>query len=190
MIQDALKLAVTRTETKFKDLFCISNEQGQVLIDDNGRALILPLSQNLFTLKFKYSTPQEWFNELYSIGQVDANDRFPFVYVNSMAVSEPQDARNPIVEIGEIVLAINSLPSWTSAERDTYSFKPILNNLCRLFYEALEASTDFSVISRGTRKVHYFYGSQGLYGGKENKFKDFTDAIELNNIKLRIYNNC
>lgn len=190
MIQDSIYTSVLRAQAKFKEMFVISNENGYAILDDNGRALQVPVSQNLFTLKYKYSTPQEWVDELYSIPQADANDRFPFVYVNSMTVGQPQDSQNPIVDIGEIVIAINSLPSWKSAERDLYSFKPILNNLCTLFYEALGASYDFSLVSRGTRKDHYFYGKNGLYGGTENKFSDFTDAIELNNIKLRIYNNC
>jgi hypothetical protein len=190
MTQDVLSNLIPRIESKFKAMFYITDEQGRIILNEEGKMFGLPVLQNDFTLKFKYSTPQEWVNELLSVGQSNAKKRYPFLYANSMTVNQTVNTNIETVTIGEIVLAVNSTIKWTSAQRDTYSFKPILNNLYTLFYEALNVSRECVVIDRGTRKDHYFYGKSGLYGGTENKFSDFVDAIEINNLKLRILKNC
>lgn len=190
MIQDVFSALIPRMTARFKDLFYISDEHGRILLNEQGKAIGLPVSQNLLTIKYKYSTPQEWVNELLSINQTDARKRYPFMYLNSMTVKQDITTNNYIVDIGEIVLAVLSTQKWTSAQRDLYSFKPILNNLYLLLYEALGVSRDCVVIDRGTRKDHYFYGKAGLYGGTENKFADFVDAIEINNLRIRIIKSC
>ena len=190
MTQDVLFNLIPRIEAKFKAMFYITDQNGNILLNEEGKLFGLPTSQNDFTLKFKYSTPQEWVNELLSVGQSNAKKRYPFVYANSMTVTQVENTNLQTVSIGEIVLAVNSNQRWTSLERDTYSFKPILNNLYTLFYEALDSSRECVVVERGTRKDHYFYGKSGLYGGTGNKFSDFVDAIEINNLKLRIIKTC
>jgi len=190
MTQDILFNLMARIEAKFKAMFYITDHNGNVILNEDGKLFGLPVSQNDFTLKFKYSTPQEWVNELLSVGQSNAKKRYPFVYANSMTVTQTEDSNLQTVSIGEIVLAVNSNNLWTSKQRDDYSFKPILNNLYTLLYEALSVSRECVVMDKGTRKDHYFYGKSGLYGGTENKFSDFVDAIEINNLKLRILKTC
>ena len=186
MIQDRIENLIPRIEREIKKLFYITNEDYAGLLTDQGRLLGLPVDQNTFSIKFKYSSPQEWINELLSISQSDAALRYPFIYVNSNTVVQDDDQ----VYIGETVIAINAQSDWTSIQRDIYSFDPILNNIYRFFVDGCKISRDFSLISQGTKKDHYFYGRQGLYGGEANKFSDYVDAIEINNLKIRLYKKC
>lgn len=183
MIQDRIKRCVTRAEYDFKELFYISDEKDNILLTDEGRMIGLPTEQNTFTLKYKFSTPQEWINELCSVSQSKAQKRYPFIYVNSNTVKQEGE----IVTIGEMVIATLSRQEWKTTERDRYSFRPILNNILRLFIDKAKTSPEFALISEGMQRKHYFYGRAGLYGGEANKFEDYVDAIEINDLKLRLY---
>lgn len=186
MIQDRVKEPVQYAERKYKQLFCLASDEYKLLSTDGDKNLSLPFEQNTFTLKYKYSTPQEWIDELCSVSQGQAQKRYPFLYVNSMRI----DRKDDIVEFGEIVIATLSKPNWKTTQRDEYSFRPVLNLLYDLFIDGCKVSREFSLINQGTRKDHYFYGRQGLYGGEANKFSDYVDAIEINNLKIRLYKKC
>lgn len=185
MIQDRVKEAVQYAEKKYKEMFCIASDEYK-LLEADGKLLSLPFEQNTFTLKYKFSTPQEWIDELCSVSNSDAQKRYPFLYVNSMRIDQKDD----IIEIGEIVIATLSKSSWKTTQRDEYTFRPVLNILYDMFIRGCKVSRQFSLIDQGTRKDHYFYGRLGLYGGEANKFSDYVDAVEINNLKLRLYKKC
>lgn len=59
MIQDKIENLIPRIEREIKKLFYITNEDYAGLLTDQGRLLGLPVDQNTFSIKFKYSSPQE-----------------------------------------------------------------------------------------------------------------------------------
>lgn len=186
MTQDYFANLLPRINQKFKDICFISNEDGKILLTETGKLLSLPESQNTFDLNFKYSTPTEFVSELTNWSENPVQAKYPALFINSMTVDETFD----YITIGEIVIATLSDPNWNSQERDAYSFKPILNNLYRFLDEGIKESRDmcyFDFPQTHSVKFHYFYGKAGLYGGEGNMFKDHVDAIEIKNLKLRIF---
>ena len=140
-----------------------------------------PLHDNLV---FKYSTPNEFINTLKAL---DDYSRYPFFFVNSGTVE--YDKSNPeevICSVGEIVIATKTLSTYSSEERDLEVFKPILNPFLDAFIEQMRYSQGAIISEEGKIKLHYFYGSQGLYGTDGNVFEDSVDAIQLLNYKFRI----
>lgn len=184
MTQDLLFTVIPRMEARFKDMFYISNELGQILLTDEGAALKLPVAQNDFKLKYKFSTIEEWRNELLQMNQRDANARYPFLWVNAEGVTQSPTI-DSITTIPNIMLAVNSNPKWTTAERDLWSFNPLLSNLYNIFIEACKQSTYFSLVDQGERMD--FYGNQKVEGLEGYVFHDYVDAIKISNIKIRIY---
>jgi len=189
LIQDIFKLCIIpRMEAKFKDICFIADENGNILSTDAGVLLQLNPESNDFTLKFKYSTPIEWVNELTQLTKSNnIKFKYPFCFINSMKVTYNYNT----VTINELVFATLSGQNYTSEQRDMYTMKPILWNLVNILKSSLQDSplvnlydVNFDV------KPHYFYGKSGLYGGVGNVFNDHVDAIEINNLKLRIYKNC
>jgi hypothetical protein len=142
------------------------------------------------TLKYRYSTAQEWINELTQLSsKSDISKMYPFLFINSVKVTESGET-DRMVTIGELVLATLSNTVWTAEQRKLKNFDLWLSPLYDHLIEAMQLSRYFSLVSIGTRTDHLFYGKQGLYGGEGNVFHDRIDAIEINNIKLRLYKTC
>lgn len=189
MIQDVFTALVPRITSKFKSLFYIANSEGEYLLNELGQMLQLPEDQNDFTLKIKYSAWNEWVSECTDdAGLVDANEIYPFIYINSVGVT--QERQNGVVSIPQIVIAVNSDDIWKSAERDENSFKPILNNLYKFFYEAMYTSREFCVVEDGSRKDHYMYQVNRLTDNDGKEMTSHADVIEINNLQIRIFKNC
>lgn len=139
------------------------------------------------TLKYRYCTPQEWINELQLLSkQGNTINMYPFFFVNSMTVRQSDD----MIEIGEIVIATLSDTRWTAEQRKIKNFDAILSPLYRNIEESMKLSKDFSLNDFGTRIDHLFYGKVGLYGYEKDIFHDRIDAIEIKNLKIRLYKKC
>lgn len=159
------------------------------MILDEMKSLVTRVESkySTLTLKFRYCTPQEWTNELGLLAKNSkTDDMYPFFFVNSMSVRQTDD----IVEIGEIVLATLSNANWTAEQRKIKNFDAWLSPIYRYLKEAMELSKDFSLNDFGTRVDHLFYGKSGLYGYEGSLFNDRIDAIEIKNLKLRLYKKC
>lgn len=142
------------------------------------------------TLKYRYCTPQEWINELTLLsGKSDTAKMYPFIFINSTKVIESGGIDNTIT-LGEVVISTLSNTVWTAEQRKLKNFDAWLTPLYDYLVEAMQLSKYFSLVSEGTKVDHLFYGKQGLYGGEGNIFHDRVDAIEINNIKLRLYKTC
>jgi hypothetical protein len=138
-------------------------------------------------LKYCYATPQEWINTLVQLSKSgNITDKYPFLYVNPMTVKDGGGIDH-IVTIGEMVLATLSNVGWTAEQRKLKNFTAWLDPLYEYLIRAMKLSKDFSLVSEGQRTDHLFYGKQGLYGGEGNIFTDHIDAIEINNLQIRLY---
>jgi len=158
------------------------------MILDELKALVTRVESKYTTLalKFRYCTPQEWMNELQQLSKnTKTGDMYPFFYVNSMTVKQTDD----LVEIGEIIIATLSNVTWTAEQRKIKNFDTWLTPLYDYLKESMQLSKSFSLNDFGTRVDHLFYGKSGLYGYEGDLF-DRIDAIEIKNLKLRLYKKC
>lgn len=186
MIQDLFANMLPRINQKFKDISFITDDNGNIILNEEGELFQLPQSQNLFDLNFICSTGEEFVDTLVGWNQKPTKAKYPVWFVNIDTI----DSQADWVTIGEMVLATRSKPEWNSKKRDAYSFKPILNNIYRFIDDGIKESQDFCYYDYPqTHSVNpkYFYGRNGLYSGKANTFKDHVDAIEIKNLKLRIF---
>lgn len=82
-------------------------------------------------------------------------------------------------------------PNQTAKERDEFNFIPVLTPIYMALLDEIRLRGDlFSGVSR-TDIPHrvtnrYYWGKSGLYGNDKNIFNDWVDAIEINNLKLKI----
>ncbi len=77
---------------------------------------------------------------------------------------------------------------YTSDERYTNSFRPVLYPLYDLFIKHV-INSGFFLNASSSLTLHdkidrVFWGKQGLYGVEGNIFNDHIDAIEIQNLSL------
>lgn len=91
-----------------------------------------------------------------------------------------------------IILVTLTKPEYKAANRKTNSFEATLYPMYEMFLKALRASPDLTIGDMAEhRKIDRFYwGAKGLYGNTGNMFNDFIDAIEINNIEIKIFKTC
>jgi hypothetical protein len=93
----------------------------------------------------------------------------------------------------DLVIVTDTDPAYSSAERYTYSFDPILTPLYDLFIKQLSDSLYIQSTEgnyyKHTQIHRLFWGKSGLYGNEGNIFNDYIDAIEIANLEL-IISNC
>lgn len=87
-----------------------------------------------------------------------------------------------------IVIANQTSPDYTSAERYTYNFRTILYPIYDLLVKHIIRIKWFVNVGPGLvphRKTdRLFWGRTGLYGNESNIFNDHIDAIEINDLTL------
>lgn len=90
-----------------------------------------------------------------------------------------------------VLIITDSKQSYVAADRYTYVFEPKLYPLEDLFFKCLERSTEVSGYDQGfTRWDRLFWGRTAGEGTASNIFADYIDAIELENLKIKILNTC
>jgi hypothetical protein len=91
-----------------------------------------------------------------------------------------------------MVICMNTLPSYKSHDRYDATFKTVLYPLYDLFISKLATCGYFhnaseSLISH-VKIDRVFWGKSGLNGNTANAFNDYIDAIEIKNLDLDILN--
>ena len=188
MTNDIVKEIAERMTLKFSEMFVTADGRGNAILTDEGKLISVPRQQIDFRMKWKYSTWKEWLDEIASAPKNNAAKVFPFMYWNSLGTVRDKDT----ITYPNIIFAVPTMflvngHDAKTVDRDNYSFRPLLNNFHRLFYDALRVNTNFSIVDEGERVDHYFYGKYGLNGGEGNLFPDKVDCIERKNLKLRMY---
>lgn len=90
-----------------------------------------------------------------------------------------------------VVIVTDTRPEYEASQRYTYSFTPMLYPLYELFLQELAASkyiqnTHFDHV----KYDRLYWGKSGIYGNVANIFNDFIDAIELENLRVKILKSC
>lgn len=90
-----------------------------------------------------------------------------------------------------VILCTDTKPEYEARQRYAETFTPLLYPMYEEFVKCLRLSPYVYAISPSYTKIDRLYwGREGLYGNTGNVFNDFIDAIELNNIELKILQNC
>lgn len=92
----------------------------------------------------------------------------------------------------QMIIAYMTSPNLRAAQRLEQNFKPILLPIYEALMQGIMRSGAFAVQAQKriphTKYDRYFWGTQGLYGGNANMFNDFIDAVEIQNLTLRVSN--
>jgi hypothetical protein len=192
MIREVFLELIPRINDKFKELFYVTDDEGHLVLNDVGQALQFPKDGNQFKLKYKYSSPDEWIDEVIAGQNEKAGKFYPFLFINSIQVKE--EIENNVYTLGEIVLVAktkikDNLPV-KDGQLDDLVFKPVLNQLYRIFYDSMELSRSFSIVKHGERTDHRFYDEYGLKVKGKGKYPDKVSAIEINNLQIRTFKKC
>lgn len=90
----------------------------------------------------------------------------------------------------QVVMAMFTEKLWKAEERMDKNFKPILYPMYEQFLTQLDKSAHFVVQSSKqiphTKWDRLYWGKSGLYGNVGNTFNDAIDAIEIQNLVLKI----
>jgi len=95
-----------------------------------------------------------------------------------------------------IVIAVNTSPDYSSANRYDNSFRTVLYPLYDLLIKHIVKSKRFLNVDPGLvphdKIDRLYWGRTGLYGNEANIFNDYIDAIEIQNLslQLRLKQNC
>ena len=90
----------------------------------------------------------------------------------------------------DIAILVNTLKDYTNEQREAESFVKILRPIYDKFMKALNnhkmVKSAYNGMLSHTYTENYRYGRLGLNGGDDKKFKDYVDAIEINNLSVTI----
>jgi len=129
--------------------------------------------------------------------QVVSPVRFPLIAL-ILDISEQKGRQRDVSsEIRcNIIIAQKTLPKYRAADRMTNVFKPTLYPIYEEFLNAVSASGYFKErhadLLEHTKIDRMYWGREGLQGNEANKAEDHIDAIEIQDLTLRVINlqNC
>ena len=91
-----------------------------------------------------------------------------------------------------LIIAMQTVAAYRADQRETLVFKPILYPIYNELLKQIKLSGFYSVNYAGIehdQTDRYYWGRSGLYGNTGNTFNDYLDAIEIENLRLKIKNN-
>lgn len=94
-----------------------------------------------------------------------------------------------------MVIAHRTSKDYSTEEREVKVFDPFLRPLFNRFFNELYSSSIFVIDDEDkdikVRGIERFYwGKTGLYGNTGGIFQEYVDAIEINNLDLKIHKIC
>ena len=117
-------------------------------------------------------------------------EKYPLIFVDSPSIKFTRNNEEYFAEIGTVIIAVRN-PDAISKEdvREVQTFEPLLRPILNSFIDNIDKlgllkDKNYRVIE------HLFFGSKTETGYNGNLFGDFVDAIEINNLKIRVLNNC
>lgn len=143
---------------------------------------------------YQYGHPLEIINTIseYTKGETAKFDKYPIVAFfldSTVDRTDPQFYGEQSINLA--IIRGNENSDHTAAQRDEFNFIPVLMPIYMALLDEIRLRGDlFSGVSR-TDIPHrvtnrYYWGKSGLYGNDKNIFNDWVDAIEINNLKLKI----
>lgn len=149
---------------------------------------------------YMYGHPLEIINTLAKKDKHDVHkfNKFPLIALFqdfTETMGENQAVPSAVDDLN-IIIAVNTLPDYTSENRYDNSFRTILYPLYDLLIKHIVKSKWFINVDPGLvphNKIDRLYwGRTGLYNNESNVFNDYIDAIEIQNLslELRLKQNC
>ena len=176
----------------------ISDAMRQV-VSDTEAAIKADATVNFGTvpkqLFFRHGNMKEISQQLTELtaSPVHKGKKFPLVVLFRDIDETLTESLNGITTGFNCRMAIFTLTesTYNSDQRETKTFKPVLRPILEAFLNQLSQSSVFGMPKIADMKVKkadcFFYGS-ALAGA--NPFNDFVDAIEVQNISLKLKNIC
>jgi hypothetical protein len=145
------------------------------------------------TCYYLYGHPVEVVNTLSEWSKHPAKkvEKFPLIILMQDFEERKGTAQGINSEVSlNIVIATNTLNSYKSVDRYTNTFKAILYPLYDEFIDRVKLSGYFKdELLQHVKIDRVYWGKSGLYGNTGNTFNDYIDAIEIQNLELKILNN-
>jgi hypothetical protein len=145
---------------------------------------------------FKHGHPKEIIAELQAMSKSPdkKNQRYPLVALfRDFPEERGVDAGIYSVPTLNIFVIALSNPVFTSDDRKSKNFMPILYPIIDELFKQIRQSGDFAPglksVYQYTQIDHYFWGRESIFGAEANIFTDWIDCIEIKNFKLPIYLN-
>ena len=143
---------------------------------------------------YEYGHAKEIANklDLKNQNQIDKFGKFPLIWLMTDLKESSGDNYNYLYTISnqKVFIVTNTNPVYTSQERTTNSFKPILQPL---YDELVHAILYYRIISTPTNQIskdkydRYAWGSQSVYGNDKLIFNDWLDAIETDFKEFNVF---
>ena len=138
-----------------------------------------------------FGHPKEIVNTLseYTKSRVKASKKYPLI---ALFQDFEESVISGAVEVSlNIIIANITKPEYKADDRYTYNFEPVLYPIYNKLIPAIRQSRQVEFVDEVHDKIDRLYwGREGLYGSEANIFNDHIDALEINNLSLRIKNNC
>lgn len=157
----------------------------------------LKLNDDVITgVHYQFGHPLEIINTLgeFTKGATSRFDKYPLVaFFLDSTVTRGEIGLYGEQEINMAIIRMCKDPNQTADERDQFNFIPILTPIYLELLNQIGLSPVFSLQSSETipHKMtnRYYWGRSGLWGNEKNIFNDWVDAIEINNMRLKINSN-
>lgn len=156
-------------------------------------ASVTSITRATLVINYHYGHPIEIINLFKQASHAESYkyDQFP-------AICLMQDFPEKFTDSGferevelNVVIVTDTKREYEASERYSLIFTPLLYKIYDKFIDELAASTYIAGSSfEHTKYDRLYWGKTGLYGNQGNIFNDFIDAIELENLKLRILKTC
>jgi hypothetical protein len=116
--------------------------------------------------------------------------RFP-LFILPQDISEPGSASFNSEPKPSIIICTDTKVEFSASERYDNSFDISLYNLAKRFLKMLELSEDVYFRKRNRNWIDRLYWGREAVGGNEaNKLNDFVDGIELQELEIKVLQNC
>lgn len=139
-------------------------------------------------INYHHGHPLEIINILKSKGQNESYGRevFPVICLFQDIPEKHMTGDFRTAKLN-MVIATDTKREFEASERYTYTFKPVLIPLYEKMIDQMICSGDLEITSDAYDYFeHLFWGKNGLYGNSANIFNDFVDAIEIDNVNIKI----
>lgn len=142
---------------------------------------------------YQYGHPLEIIKTLghFDNGTTTPYDKYPLVaFFLDSEVDRTDKNYYGVQSVNIAIIRACKDANQNAAERDEFNFIPVLTPIYMALMNEIKLRGDLfdgafqDLPHRVTNR--YYWGKSGLYGNEKNIFNDWVDAIEINNLKLKI----
>lgn len=174
-----------------------SDEDMEYLVDWNKYQYIngevRPISEwtkdsaNITLLRCSYMEAEK---TILNLTEAQSN-AFPIIFVDSLAVKFERVGDDIIANLGTVIIATNNYDGAESTEdvREIQTFEPKLRPIFDNLIKSLE-DTGLLMDKKYSYYEHFFFGNKTELGYTGQKFSTYIDAIEINNLKIKLLKTC